>query len=149
MITGSRKPGVFINTAHHENNNDNKKMITIIIKHNNRTIIIKTTMALSFNHGYHWVEVRWDDLSVFTSEKNIESKFRGKNLGYCYSSIVLKTNPTFRWICQLNMSVRWSNQIEKIGSAYIYKHIYHIFHIHIIYTLRWWFHLSSAYLHII
>ena len=24
MITGSRKPGIFIKTVHHENNNDNK-----------------------------------------------------------------------------------------------------------------------------
>ena len=47
------------------------------------------------------------------------------------------------------MSVRWSIQNEKIGSAYIYIHIYHIYPIHILYTLRWWFHLGSAYLHII
>ena len=38
---------------------------------------------------------------------------------------------------------------KKIGSAYIYIHIYHIYPIHILYTLRWWFHLGSAYLHII
>ena len=55
-------------------------------------------------------------------------------MGYCYSSTVLKTGSTFRSI-----------QIEKIGSAYIYIHIYPI---HIICTLRWWFHLGSAYLHI-
>ena len=30
------------------------------------------------------------------------------------------------WMCQLNMLVRWSIQIEKIGSAYIYKHISYI-----------------------
>ena len=46
------------------------------------------------------------------------------------------------------MSIRWSIQIKKIGSAYIYIHIYHIYPIHILYTLRWWFHLGSAYLHI-
>ena len=49
------------------------------------------------------------------------------------------------------MSVRWSIQIEKIGSAYIYVPIYPIYSIypiHILYTLRWWFHLGSAYLHI-
>ena len=63
----------------------------------------------------------------------------------------LKTGPTFRWICLLNMSIRWSIlifQIKKIGSPYIYIHIYHIYPIHILYTLRWWFHLGSAYLHI-
>ena len=38
-----------------------------------------------------------------------------------------------------------SNQIEKIGSAYIYIYIYPI---HILYILRWWFHLGNAYLHI-
>ena len=37
---------------------------------------------------------------------------------------------------------------QKIGSVYIYIHIYHIYPIHILYTLRWWFHLGSAYLHI-
>ena len=37
---------------------------------------------------------------------------------------------------------------QKIGSASIYIHIYHIYPIHILYTLRWWFHLGSAYLHI-
>ena len=37
--------------------------------------------------------------------------------------------------------VRWSIQIEKIGSAYISIDIYHI-------LFRWWFHLGSAYLHI-
>ena len=59
-----------------------------------------------------------------------------------------KMGPIFRWICLLNMSVRWSIQIEKIGSAYIYIHRYHIYPIHILYTLRWWFHLGSAHLHI-
>ena len=30
----------------------------------------------------------------------------------------------------------------------LYLYIYHIYPIHIVYTLRWWFHLGSAYLHI-
>ena len=29
------------------------------------------------------------------------------------------------------------------------QRIYHIYPIHILYTLRWWFHLGSAYLHIL
>ena len=51
MTTESRKPGVFVKTAHRENNNnnnDNKKMMIVII------MITITTMVLSFNHGYHW-----------------------------------------------------------------------------------------------
>ena len=53
--------------------------------------------------------------------KKLESKIlQKKKLGYFWSSIVLKTGPTFRWMCQLNMSVKWSIQIEKNGSAYIY-----------------------------
>ena len=55
-------------------------------------------------------EVRWGYLSIF----------RGKNLGCCYSSIVLKTGPTFRWIYQLNMPVSEVLRSKKIGSAYVY-----------------------------
>ena len=47
----------------------------------------------------------------------------------------------------LNMAVRWGIQIEK-KAAPISIYIYHIYPTHIIYTLRWWFHLGSAYLHI-
>ena len=69
----------------------------------------------------------------FIEREKSNPNVRGKNLSYCYSSIVLKSGPTFRWICQLNMSVRWSIQIEKIGSAHIYIHISYIsytYHMH-------------------
>ena len=48
MTTGSRKPGIFIKSAHRDNddkNNDNN---------NNKIIITITTMTLSFNRVYHW-----------------------------------------------------------------------------------------------
>ena len=61
MTTESRKPGVFVKTAHHENNNNN------------------------------------DD-----NNKKNNPKFRGKNLGYCYSSVVLKNGSNF----PMNMSVK-------------------------------------------
>ena len=93
--------------------------------------------------GYHLSLGGWVSLRRFIHfhlrKKKYNPKFRGNNLGYCYSSVVLKTGPTFLWICLLYRSVRWSIQIEKIGSAYIYIHIYHIYPIHILYTLRCWF----------
>ena len=53
MTTGSRKPGVFIKTAHHENNdknndnNDNKN-------NNSSNDNSNDNYALSFDYGYHW-----------------------------------------------------------------------------------------------
>ena len=84
-----------------------------------------------------WVSLR--RFTHFYLRKKIESKIPWKEFGLLlFKCCLKKTGPTFRWICLLNMSVRWSIQIEKIGSAYIYIHIYHIYPIHILYTLRWW-----------
>ena len=69
----------------------------------------------------------------FYLRKKIESKILWKEFGLLLFKYCLKKGPTFRWICQLNMSVRWSIQIEKIGSAYIYIHISYIsctYHMH-------------------
>ena len=65
--------------------------------------------------------------------KKLESKIPWKVFGLLLFKYCLKTAPTFRWIWQLNMSVRWSIEIEKIGSAYIYIHISYtsyIYHMH-------------------
>ena len=85
MTTGSRKPGQFIKAAHHENNNDNK----------------------GGGGGGGGTLGGWGLLWRFIHfylRKKLESKIPWKNLGYCYSSIVLKMGTTYRWICQLNMS---------------------------------------------
>ena len=79
-------------------------------------------------------EVRWGDLSILTWEIQLETKIQWKEFGLLLFKYCLKTGLTFRWKCQLNMSVRWSIPIEKIGSAYIYIHISYksyTYHIHI------------------
>ena len=71
MTTESRKPGIFIKTAHHENNNDNKNNYN---NNNNKktlkvTIIMVTTMALSFNQGYHWRKNPWTHFIHFAEHR--------------------------------------------------------------------------------
>ena len=106
MTTESRKPGIFIKTAHHVKIIIIKIMITTIIKNdnsnnnnNNNYGTVRFVEAIyPFFGGVGWVG-GWfvEAIYPFLLEKKIRKpKFRGKNLDYCYSSIVLKTGPTFR-----------------------------------------------------
>ena len=103
-------------------------------------IITTTTMALSFNRGYHWrngcpelnyVYPLWVNICLEKAVKPIDTFY-----SFCrfveaiYPFLLQKKNRI-----QNSVSVRWSIQIEKIGSAYyIYIHISYIsytHHIHI------------------
>ena len=71
----------------------------------------------------------------FYLRKKLGTRILWKELGLLLFKYCLKNGSNF----PMNMSVkhvRWSNQIEKIGSAYIYIHIYHIYHITLVVPSR-------------
>ena len=89
-------------------------------------------IAIFFGPPYGGCDsLRW--FIHFYLRKKIESKIPWKEFGLLLFNYCLKNGSNF----PMNMSVkhvRWSIQIEKIGSAYIYIHIsyvYYTYHIHI------------------